>query len=389
MRISKEKKPWIGALALAAAPMVAQAQTAEHVLRALLTRPPEAAQFAPGFLDAVPIAQLVPVLSQITAAIGPVETITLRGDRATVLTATHRMQARIALDADGRVAMLFFEPPEPRVASLGGAEAVLAGLGDRVAWLAVRDGQVLSAQAADAALAVGSAFKLGVLAVLAGDIASGRRDWADVVRLEARHKSLPSGQLQDMPDGSPLTLHTAAALMISISDNSATDLLIDVLGRDRVAAQLGIDATGFLTTREFLGLKADADARADWRAAPAVGKPAIAAQAAQDLPPLGAVLGAHDPGVEWYLSLTTLCTLIGAVADLPLMAINPGPLLLQDGTRAAYKGGSETGVLNFTGHLTDGTGRRTCVALTVNHAETIDESAAAGAFRAFVAALPR
>ena len=38
--------------------------------------------------------------------------------------------------------------------------------------------------------------------------------------------SLPSGITQSWPAGSPVTLQTLATLMISISDNTATDTLV-------------------------------------------------------------------------------------------------------------------------------------------------------------------
>ncbi|TGD44549.1 hypothetical protein EEB11_02875 [Pseudotabrizicola sediminis] len=81
---------------------------------------------------------------------------------------------------------------------------------------------------------------------------AGQRDWADVVRLDSHNTSLPSGLMQDWPVGSSVTLHTATLLMIAESDNTATDLLIDLLGRDRIAARLGLATQDLLTTREFL-----------------------------------------------------------------------------------------------------------------------------------------
>ena len=43
---------------------------------------------------------------------------------------------------------------------------------------------------------------------------------------------------QDWPKGAPVTLHTLATLMISISDNTATDQLIAIVGRDAIAEEL-------------------------------------------------------------------------------------------------------------------------------------------------------
>src|SRR6185436_20311127 len=86
-------------------------------------------------------------------------------------------------------------------------------------------------------LAIGSAFKLFILAELNRQIGAGQRHWSDVVALDRR--SIPSGTLQTWPPGSPVTLHTLAALMISVSDNSAADMLLHLLGRENVERMMG------------------------------------------------------------------------------------------------------------------------------------------------------
>jgi beta-lactamase class A len=42
-----------------------------------------------------------------------------------------------------------------------------------------------------------------------------------------------------LADGIALTLHSLASLMISASDNTATDLLLHVVGRENVGARRG------------------------------------------------------------------------------------------------------------------------------------------------------
>ncbi|MFC7593319.1 serine hydrolase [Nonomuraea antimicrobica] len=74
-------------------------------------------------------------------------------------------------------------------------------------------------------------------------------------------KSLPTGELQNRPDGSKVSVLEAAKLMISISDNTATDLLIHKVGRK--AVERTMRAWGardernvpLLTTRELFVLK--------------------------------------------------------------------------------------------------------------------------------------
>ena len=108
--------------------------------------------------------------------------------------------------------------------------------------------------------AIASSVKLYLLAELDRAVRAGERQWSDVVRLGP--KSHPSGISQNWPDGSPATLHTLTTLMISISDNSATDTLIRVIGQDRLAGI--VKATGhhkpeelrpFLMTRQASALK--------------------------------------------------------------------------------------------------------------------------------------
>jgi beta-lactamase class A len=361
----------------------------ERALRALLSRGDDEVVMAPAFLDSVPPETLSQVLDGLKDAIGPVARIDGKGRDYVVQSDTHRMPARIAFDAEGRVSTLWFGAPEPRVTDLASAEALLGTLGQDVAWLATRDGAVISESRASEPLAVGSAFKIGVLATLVDEIEAGRRDWAEVVRLQERHRSLPSGRMQGYPEGAPVTLHSAALAMIAESDNTATDLLIDLLGHDAVAERLGIAPGDLLTTRAFFALKADAARRTDWRAASPADKPGIAASAAETLPAIEAVTGPHAQGIEWYLPLERLCALGAPLATLPLMQVNPGPVVGQPGLwqSVAYKGGSETGVLNFTAWLTDTEGRQHCTALTVNDPGAIPEITAAAAFGAFLRSL--
>ena len=364
----------------------ALAQSPESALTKLLNEPLVEQDFAPAFLQAVPTETLRQVVSQVAAAVGPVQGVSKTGDGYLIDGRSGRVEAKIGFDGDGRISMLFFNPAVAKVASLDEATQALADLGPKVSWIVVKNDQILSEQAADTPMAVGSAFKLGVAAVVFDDVASGTRDWADVIRLEARHKSLPSGRLQDLPDGSPLTLHTVMAQMIAESDNTATDMLIDLVGRDAVMEKLGVD--DLLTTREFFALKSDATARANYLAAAPRNRSNIAKTAALPAPNLAEVdLSFHD-GLEWYVPLKTLCQLALPMAGDPIMAINPGVTIPQDWAAVAYKGGSETDVLNLTTSVISDAGDRYCAAVTVNGEHTSDQVFAAyGALMAALSAM--
>jgi hypothetical protein len=90
----------------------------------------------------------------------------------------------------------------------------------------------------DTAAPFGSVLKLYVLHALGSAVKSGEIRWDQPLTVTARLKSLPSGVLQYEPNGTRITVLDAAAKMISISDNTATDMLIDLLGRSAIEATL-------------------------------------------------------------------------------------------------------------------------------------------------------
>jgi len=72
-----------------------------------------------------------------------------------------------------------------------------------VSLLITADGKETDSIAPDDKMAVGSAFKLAILAALDDQIAAGKHRWDEVVTLQHDWKSLPSGELQNWPDGTP------------------------------------------------------------------------------------------------------------------------------------------------------------------------------------------
>jgi beta-lactamase class A len=237
----------------------------------------------------------------------------------------------------------------------------------------------------DAPLAVASAFKLYVLGALAHDVANGKSKWADIVALRDEHLSLPSGLLQAWPKGAPVTLHSLAALMISRSDNTATDHVIHHVGRGRVEAFQATMGAGkpelnmpLLTTGELFKLKLvlKQEESAKYVQADADGRRKLLEQ---ELPrvslakprPIGEpVLIEH---VEWFFSAADLCRAMDwlrkhvdpAVRDI--LAVNPGITLDKTHwTYVGYKGGAEPGVLNYTLLLRDKDNAWFAVSITWN-----------------------
>ena len=364
------------------------------------------AVFSEGFLAAVPPAQLKSVSASLTAQFGQAVAVDLLdprdGTRAVLHVRFERGLAKgsiaIAPDEGNRVSELLFTAFDSLAVAGDTPAAITADLaalpGSVNAWFAPLDGGAPTIIiGADKPLALGSTFKLYVLAALAEDVKAGRRKWTDVAALT--EKSYPSGRLQDWPQGAPLTLHSLASLMISISDNTATDQLIAVLGKARIL-KLMMDSghadpganDPFLTTRELFMMKGGPDSRvAAYRAGDAAVRSAILDSLANQTVSLDAVNAGFAAGpkaldIEWFASPADLAKLLAYMrrtadpAGFEIMAINPSatPAILANWTYIGFKGGSEPGVINLTWLLTDKAGRDHLLTLGWNNpAAAVDE----------------
>ncbi|WP_040449491.1 serine hydrolase [Hoeflea phototrophica] len=335
--------------------------------------------FSARFLMAVPTKRLQSIIRDVEDRYGEMLSVRQDSERYLVETETHSIPVEIKLDQDGLIVGLLIKPAEPKTASFEETLAAIAATPGEVSYLVRRENVPDFALSAERRLAVGSAFKLGVLAVLMDDLNAGRRSWDDVMRLEERDRSLPSGRLQDFPSGAPFTLHTLAAAMIAESDNTATDMLIRLLGRDRIAERLGLNT--LLTTRAFFHLKADPELAARYAAGNSQERLILLEDLEwRKLPEVEDVTGPHHQGVEWYVPVEQLCELAIEVAHLDIFTLNPGPVRTANWNRVAYKGGSEPGVLNLTAALRHADGDTSCISVSVNAETPIDETAVSSLF---------
>ena len=374
---------------LMAAPVLAQEKEIATLKAVLAEGPLDQSLFSAEFLKVVPPSQLEPAVTSIKQTIGPVVAVTHQGGPTYLVeTATHEMSSDVVLDASDKIVGLFFRPPVASTATIEDILKEMADVAPQSALLVTENGVPLHAKDADTALAVGSAFKLGVLKALKDQIAAGGHVWDEVVELTTPDISLPSGMIQGWPVGAPLTLHTLASLMISISDNTATDVLMRVVGRDAVEAALGVAPA--LTTRELFVMKAERDLLDRYLAGDLATKRAVLEEVAKrPLPDGSKALSPHDVGAEWYVSPTALCALIESVADLDVVAINPGVANKKDWAHIAFKGGSEIGVLNLTTAVTAKDGTRYCVAASWNDVKAIDEAKATSAYASLLSKLAK
>ena len=327
--------------------------------------------FAPTFLAQVPAAQLQLLAAQLAAehgALSGVESVTATGAN------TARIRLRFA-DAIGNGTLtLAGESPFPIVGLFisdfaplnDSADAIASDLADLngtvTALYTPLDGEPIFGMDEARPLAVGSSVKLTLLAALAQDVADGKRAWDDIVRLPGG--SFSGGTLQSFPDGAPVTLHTIAALMISESDNTATDLVAKILGQDAIAAEFAraghADPAAnrpFVDTQRLFLIKATPDRIARWTEGTEAQRKALLAELA-DVPSEDLSYNGQPTAidtVEWFYSPRDIVGQMRRLATMSdptareIMAINAGMPAAEAGKfdYVGYKGGSEPGVVSL------------------------------------------
>ncbi|ATW05076.1 serine hydrolase [Sphingorhabdus sp. YGSMI21] len=375
---------------------------ANDVLRLLRGEPIETVVFDENFRNAVPPARFRAIVQQVTEQHGQplaISSIDARNANSAVLTVRYaRSIGTVNIDLETG------SPHRISGLQLTGFEAIGDNIDEVVAAIDALPGrQGLLVQALDepglppvAALdpdgryAIASAVKLYILAELDRAIQAGERQWSDVVELGP--KSHPSGISQDWPNRSPVTLHTLATLMISISDNSATDTLIRIIGQDNLAAIVRVaghhnpdELRPLLMTRQASALKmpVHTERREQYLSADPAGREKLLANfdSALTLDSLDFRILTHRPSfidqLEWFATPADIVRLLdylrrnASKESRTILEINPG--IVHDAAKKwdyfGYKGGSEPGVLSFNFLLRSKAGKNYAVAVSWNNEE--------------------
>ncbi|MHA1734364.1 MAG: serine hydrolase [Promethearchaeota archaeon] len=247
-----------------------------------------------------------------------------------------------------------------------------------------RNDTVLHSEGLDQQLAVASTFKLFVLDALASKVdADPSVEWGTTLAIRDDWKSLPSGILQTYPAGTELTLRQFADYMVNISDNTATDHLINFMGREYVESFLpaGYDLP-LLTTSESFKLRylLDDGKLAEYLSLDESSQRAFLAAQVDPLNVSSINVTAVDWGrnydqrrfAEWYFNASSVLDELVRVRDLPSMQMNPGLAHADNWQRVAYKGGSDAGVLSFAHALQAANGTWFYCVVLANNPENFD-----------------
>jgi beta-lactamase class A len=101
-----------------------------------------------------------------------------------------------------------------------------------------------------------STIKLPILCAVADQVASGKAKWTELLTVRREDKVTGSGIIgSEISDGVQLPLRDVANLMIVLSDNSATNMILERFTADAVNAYL--DRIGIKTTRSMRKVRGD------------------------------------------------------------------------------------------------------------------------------------
>ncbi len=176
----------------------------------------------------------------------------------------------------------------------------------------------------DMSLPLASIFKLYVLLAVSEAVKAGTVSWDDQLMVTEEGKDVGAAGLEEVPDGTTVSVRTAAQQMISASDNMATDLLIQRLGPGAVERALvtaghhdPASMTPFPTTHELFSVGwGKPDLREQWKQASPQGRAQLLKQT-NSRPYEPEPERTHTPasgfGVEWYGTASDICRVHAAL----------------------------------------------------------------------------
>ena len=252
----------------------------------------------------------------------------------------------------------------------------------------------------DLSLPLASIFKLYVLLAVSESVKAGTVSWDDQLVVTKEGKLVGAAGLDEVPDGTTVSVRTAAQQMISASDNMATDLLIQRLGHGAVERALVTaghhdpgSMTPFPTTHELFSVGwGKPNLRDEWQkvSSSSTGRAQLFEQTNSrpyDPDPERTHTPASDIGAEWYGSAADICRVHAALQASAVGAAAPVKQILSaipgiDLDRAKWpyigaKGGNLPGDLTFSWYAVDRTGQPYVVSFQLNWPKFRSQTAAA------------
>lgn len=311
--------------------------------------------FTQEFLDQVPVESIIQILDQYKGKLGKLQEVQSSDNDYKLIFDKGSVTSKITVNSSNKISGLWFGSMTLSQDDYDKILKEFNNLSSETSVYVLKNNkeEIISLNE-NKKMAVGSTFKIYVLKALYEQIESTNKDWEDIIKLSGKNKSIPSGILQDWPLNSPVTVNTLANLMISVSDNTATDHLIDYVGREYLEEMTGKNNTPFLKTTEFFKLKHTATS--DTKSKYIEGNLETKREIIDTIE--GLQINAEDLSseptlikeIEWFFSTKELAKTIYELRKAEELQINSGLANKNNWFKVGYKGGSEAGVLQYT-HL--------------------------------------
>jgi len=334
--------------------------------------------FTQDFLNQVPISSIIQILNQYKNKLDELQEVKETEEGYTLVFEKGSVPSVINVNSENKIAGLWFGNITLSEDDYDKIIKEFNNLDSEISVYVIKDNkEEIIKLNEDKKMSVASTFKIYVLKALHEQIEISDKRWDDIIKLNKQNMSIPSGILQNWPIGSPVTIKSLANLMISRSDNTATDHLIDYIGREYIEEISGEINTPFLKTTEFFRLKhkASEETRKNYINGNLETKREILENIkdlnirAQDVP--------NEPvlikEIEWFFSTKELAKTMYELKEVEELQINPGLANKNNWYKVGYKGGSEAGVLQYT-HLLQKTqnGPVIVVSVTANSEKGLD-----------------
>ena len=336
--------------------------------------------FTDNFLQQVPAANVEQILKSYSNQLGELKEVKQTQEGYSLVFENGTAPSKLTLNDQGKVAGLWFGSIS---LSQDNFEDILNDFkeldGEVSIYVGKNNEEELLAYNSDKDLAVGSTFKLYVLKALYDEITTTDKTWDDIIRLNEKNMTLPSGIIQNWSIDTPVTVKTLSSLMISLSDNTATDHLIDYVGRKNIEEIVDEKNIPFLKTSDMFKLKhgISNDRINEYLNADLQKKREILNNLDDVKVSINDISGSAKliDSIEWFYTTKELSNIIYELKDADEISINPGLASKDSWNLIGYKGGSEEGVLQLT-HLLQKTSDSDyyTVSVTVNNQNGVDNN---------------
>jgi len=306
-------------------------------------------------------------------------------DRDMIIPVTLNIEER-----KGKIVGLFFRPSFKKTSGINEVIKDFEKLEySKKALLIKKLGQIednIYAKNENEIMAIASSFKLYVLATLYEE----GLKWDKVIKIKEEQKSIFS-KFSTYPENTPLTIFSLASTMISESDNTSADILIDYIGREKIEERLPYFYNThlelnipFLKTSEIFKIKSSTSIANEYLSLKSIKEKRkfLDKLKREKINILNIKL--NEPvlidKIEWFSSMEDICKLMDYFRKKndsylnTILSINTGLDTKTPGfVFAGYKGGYEPGVISMNWLLKTKQGTWYCFSSAINDQKKLIE----------------